>query len=266
MKTRNWDSDKLIAYSLFWLCHGHPFQYLEGLLGMERTNLWKRFMKVIHSVLPWAKSQISFPSVSDWISATSDELRTEYPSVLFFFVDGTVLKIWAPSDEKVMCTCFNSKHNHHGLVFFIVVMPNGRILYVSDVHDGSTHDKTHWNSSGVIEILKEAYPVQTEGCTYAVGGDKAYPGLKRPEGWASYVTMTAEEMEDGMLDQHDYFRDVGIARFRAVVEWAIGAVKKWKILENECFLTHVQISELQEMLIVICALTNHQLNAHGGTW
>ena len=138
--------------------------------------------------------------------------------------------------------------------------------YVSDVRDGSIHDKTHWNSSGVIEILKEAYPVQTEGFTYAVGGDKAYPGLKRPEGWASYVTMTAEEMEDGMLDQHNYFRDAGIARFRAVVEQVIGAVKKWKILENECFLTHVQISELQEMLVVICALTNHQLNSHGGSW
>ena len=66
------------------------------------------------------------------------------------------------------------------------------------------------------------------------------------------MTMTAEEMEDGMLDQCDYFRDAGIARFRAVVEQVIGAVKKWKIMENECFLTHVQISELQDMLVVIC--------------
>ena len=94
-----------------------------------------------------------------WIAATSAELRNEYCFVLFFFVDGTVLKIWTPSDKKVAHACFNSKHNHHGLVFFIVVAPNGRILYVSDVCDGSTHDKAHWNSSGVIEILKEAYPV-----------------------------------------------------------------------------------------------------------
>ena len=42
MKTCSWDPNKLIAYSLFWLHHGHPFQYLEGLLGMERTNLQKR--------------------------------------------------------------------------------------------------------------------------------------------------------------------------------------------------------------------------------
>ena len=55
--------------------------------------------------------------------------------------------------------------------------------------------------------------------------------MKRPEGWASYVTMTAEQMEDGMLDQLNYFRDAGIARFRAVVEQVIGAVKKWKIME-----------------------------------
>ena len=41
VKTCNWDLNKLFAYSLFWLRHGHPFQYLEGLLGMERTNLQK---------------------------------------------------------------------------------------------------------------------------------------------------------------------------------------------------------------------------------
>ena len=47
--------------------------------------------------------------------------------------------------------------------------------------------------------------------------------------------MTAEEEEDGMKDQVDFFRDSGIARIRAVVERTICAEKKWRILRNESF-------------------------------
>ena len=266
IQVRQWETDKLATYCLFWLKHGFPFSMLQGFLQKEKCNLRKLFMKVIHSIVPWAKEQLKFPSVDTWISSTPDEMKAAFPSVLFFFVDGTVLRIKMPMDEKTARATFNSKHGYHGYVFFIVVMPNGKIAFVSGIRDGSTHDKSHWNQSGAVESLKQAYPVRTEGYSYAIGGDKAYPGLQRPDGWKSYVTMTAEEVEGGIRDQVHFFRDAGIARFRAVVERAIGAVKKWRLLENEAFLTKVRVKELEEILLVICALTNYQLNDHGGTW
>ena len=145
-------------------------------------------------------------------------------------------------------------------------MPNGQIVYVSVAHEGSVHDKTHWNQSGVVNLLKEAYPLRSEEHTFAIGGDKAYPGLERPDGWKNVVTMTAEVEEDGMKDQVHFFRDAGIARFRAVVERTICAVKKWRILRNESFMTKIAVQELYELLLVICALTNYQLQCHEGTW
>ena len=133
-------------------------------------------------------------------------------------------------------------------------------LYVAGVREGSVHDKTHGNQSGVVYLLKEAYPLTSEEHTFAIGGDKAYPGLERPDGWKSIVTM------DGMKDKVDFFRDSGIAKFRAVVERTICAVKKWRILRNESFLTKIDGNELNELHLVICALTNYQLQYHGGTW
>jgi hypothetical protein len=65
---------------------------LQGFLQKEKCNLRKLFMKVIHSIVPWAKEQLKFPSVDTWISSTPDEMKAAFPSVLFFFVDGTVLK------------------------------------------------------------------------------------------------------------------------------------------------------------------------------
>ena len=226
----------------------------------------KLFMRVVHSLVPWAMSFLKFPSIEAWSASSPASLKSKYPTHLFFFVDGTIMKINAPQDEKTACAFFNFKHGYHGYVFFLAVMPNGQIVYVSGVREGSVHDKTHWNQSGVVNLLKEAYPLRSEEHTFAIGGDKAYPGLERPDGWKSIVTMTAEVEEDGMKDKVDFFRDSGIARFRAVVERTICAVKKWRILRNESFLTKIDGNELNELLLVICALTNYQLQYHGGTW
>jgi hypothetical protein len=67
-----------------------------------------------------------------------------------------------------------------------------------------------------------------------------------------------------MKDQVHFFRDAGIARCRAVVERTICAVKKWRILRNKSFLTKIDVWKLNELLLVICALTNYQLQCHGG--
>jgi hypothetical protein len=45
-------------------------------------------------------------------------------------------------------------------------------------------------------LLKEADPLRSEEHPFAIGGDKAYPDLERPDGWKSIVSMnlTPHEM------------------------------------------------------------------------
>ena len=66
----------------------------------------------------------------------------------------------------------------HAWVFFVVVSPDGRIVFVSKAMPGSIHDKTHWKRSSGPEELSKNYPKPAEGKTFCLGGDKAYKVFK----------------------------------------------------------------------------------------
>ena len=108
-------------------------------------------------------------------------------------------------------------------LFFIVVTPTGRIVYISSIDTGNTHDSTSWNlakafppwlvgmdknktceerkdnktfiSSLKVEKEGEGEEEEEKRYTFALGGDKAYPQILLPKGWSLYVTSTAGEKE-----------------------------------------------------------------------
>lgn len=95
----------------------------------------------------WAISEISLPSSSEWYACNTQRLEDIYPGFLFFFVDGTVLPIFAPSDIQRYKKTYNVKHSTCTLSYFIVCAPDGRIVYVSMVDSGSTHDASAWDDA-----------------------------------------------------------------------------------------------------------------------
>jgi hypothetical protein len=246
---------------------GFEFLLIEKLVNVSDDAMRRHLFEVMRAVEPWSRSQIEMPTVEDWYYfLTPQELKTAYPNTLFFFVDGTVIEKWDSDDTKVARASFNTKHNIPAYVFFVLVAPNGRIVYLSDVRLGSTHDKTHWGSSSAVSMLNKAYPYLDTNFNYALGGDKAYPGLKRPNGWLSYVTMTAEEeVEEGKAGV-DYIKDPDTAPYRGVVERAIGAIKRWQILENIALISRLTFAELELLLLTISALTNYQLKIRNKPW
>ena len=279
---RTWEFGDFCSSMLVWMRQGFSFTFLSSFLEIHPTNLRRQFFRAIHKLRGWAQSKIYFPSIADWqqISQSHPKLYALYPNTLFFWIDGTVVKVWCPKDSKAARSFYNKKHGHHAYVFFIVVMPNGSIVYLSNVMDGTEHDKTHWNLSDGPDLLAATYPNIPEGLQLAIGGDKAYGGVRRPEGWANHVTRTVEEEthNEESVDQNpepkgkkkewwcEYTKDPKIARYRAVIERSIGAMKKWQILANEALISRVTLEELHDLLLLIAALTNVQLKTHNTSW
>lgn len=52
---------------------------------------------------------------------------------------------------------YNVDHAINAWKFFIVVAPDGMIVYVSRVMGGSESDKTHFNESEAPDLLEERY-------------------------------------------------------------------------------------------------------------
>ena len=72
---------------------------------------------------------------------------------------------------------------------------DGKIVYISNVRSETEHDKTHWNKSNAPDLLEQLYCSEWNGKTLLIGGDKAYRGMRRPNGWENRVTKSAEEEE-----------------------------------------------------------------------
>jgi hypothetical protein len=61
-------------------------------------------------------------------------------------------------------------------------------------------------------------------------------------------------------------RTPDIACWRGVVERSIGAIKKWKILENEHYMTRISGVLLEKLLTIICALVNRERSLNAKSW
>ena len=111
------------------------------------------------------------------------------------FTDGSVLQTFECSDPALARAMRSGKHSIPAYVFFVVVSPRGRIVYVSDyVVGGSVHDSVHWQVSDVVKWFKEPYPTAftATGKRRAVFGDKAYPCINTPDDWQLIITKTGE--------------------------------------------------------------------------
>jgi hypothetical protein len=275
MVRSKWDPSFLFSCFMVWMRRGMTFQFLSHFVGKNECTLRRQFYRTIEDLEPWAKEQIKWPTLEMWKLKHNEKLRNAYPKTLFFWVDGTVIKMWCPKDTKTARVFYNKKHGHHSYVFFVAVTPDGEIVYVSECMGGTEHDKTHWNNSTAPDELKGRYT--SDEFTFSTSGDKAYKGMRRPQGFHNHVTMTGlleeddEEEEEGEVKDEwwrgNYTCDAGIARFRAVVERTIGAIKKWLVLMNVALITKISYTLMQKLVVLCCALTNHQLrNNKTGTW
>jgi hypothetical protein len=205
------------------------------------------------------------------------ELKKQFPDYYIFFTDGTVLELFDPIDPESHRWFWNTKHQMTAWSFFIVITPNGRIVYVSDVYGGSVYDKTSWNNSDINDLLKEKYgsaPTLIIGGRkkLAMSGDKAYIRQELPDGWFGLYTASAAagDEDDPEYDANRALPDdptricnPEIAPFRSAVERAIMAIKRYRALCNIRTMSSNRKdfeSHLNNLIRLACALCNWALD------
>lgn len=150
---------------------------------------------------------------------------------------------------------WNNKHKIHAFSFFVIVAPDGRIVYVSTVDNGNVHDKTAWEESGVVDELEDFYSEKTANFQFAVGGDKAYPNMTVPKGWHKYITKSGEKEASEKSTQLHFSPE--IAKHRAVVERTIGKIKDWLILTRKYYLGFEK-ARVEKIVFIIANLVNQE--------
>jgi hypothetical protein len=245
---------------------------------VSRQTIRNWMDRILENLAKWGQSKIKWPTPEEWQCDSSRILQKEeysdYAKKLFFFVDGSVLKLFDTSDIRISRDMRNGKHGCSAFVFFIMVTPAGRIVYVSeDIREGTCHDKTHFLEDGVVVKVEKEYPshvVMIDSIEYqlVLGGDKAYPFAPLPKGWHWYITKSGEDTKDvnqkgeevgkraSKASLPNVIFDPGFARLRSVVERSIGRVKAWPIFSAPHHLDTK--ARAQQLLLISIGLLNWQ--------
>jgi hypothetical protein len=225
--------------------------YLEG-ERVPYSTLHDWWCKILEGLAVWGDTKVKLLSHDEWIKELSPiyekEKYSTYRQMFFYYVDGSIIQTKDTSCPEASRAMRNGKHQCPSFVFFIIVAPTGRIVYLSEeIREGKVHDKTHFNEEEVKKKLEEKYQEDglEEGWKYVMCGDKAYPFIAVPDGWLVYITKSGEDTKD--IDEdgnevgvaaknaklpHVYF-DPGIARLRGVVERVIGRIKSWGFFQSK---------------------------------
>jgi hypothetical protein len=200
------------------------------------------FTHGLYSILQRAlKSAEAVPSSND--KELQDVLSKEDIAVDNLLLhDGTGREIPRPVDDELQKEQYSGKKKKHTVKNAVIITAVCLILYVSRTFSGRIHDKT---------IADEAYSIP-RGFTLAQ--DTGYQGY-RPEGVKIIQPQKKPKGKELTPEQKESNRK--ISSFRVRVEHAIGSVKRYRIVKDECRLRNNNF--VDSILLYCAALHNYRL-------
>lgn len=226
---------------------------------------------------------ISLPSIEEWSRQSSEEYATGmdlFPQELMIIIDGTSLPIKTPENERIRTQMWVTYKHHHAWRYLVAVLPNGRIVFVSELQEGKILDSDQYNRSGLRDLLRNTYPSEScpSGWKFCLVGDKGYIYIVPPPGWDLLLTKSGElelrESRDGQTSAPDsgdpalggsFIRrfDMSIAPVRSVVERSISLIKRWPRISQASGSFKAGDRMLTSMVLIAAAYANHLIET---TW
>jgi hypothetical protein len=219
----------------------NPIQELQAdLFGIEQKQCYELvhgLREILHIALEMSNS---VPSQTD--EELQDILINQSETDKILLHDGTEREIPRPRDEEAQKEKYSGKKKKHTVKNAIIINSLCMVLFVSQTLNGSVHDKT----------IADSYYTIPRG--YSLAQDTGYQGYK-PEG----VTIIQPTKKPGGKDltQEQKSENQKISSFRVRVEHAIGSVKRYRIVKDECRLRKNMF--VNNIILTCAALHNFRL-------
>ena len=210
---------------------------------MAKDNFRNLVIKTANDLSEAVGDQIAWPS----LNLLRSESKIE--NSLCFVIDATSLPILKPSTHQISRAMWVQYKKHYAFRYTVITLLSGRIVYTSDIYDGSTNDDKAFNTVlGLRKILGERYSAASlpSAEKFALGGDKGYVFCAPPTGWKLLITQSGVlEVSHGSVQTEapttgdpaasssaDFERvfSKDWAGPRATVERAIGRIKRFDSL------------------------------------
>ena len=204
-------ADKLL-FILFYF-RQYPTQEVQGYLfgiGQPQANEWiHRLTGVLNQALG---DELQLPERRP---AKLVEVLAACPE-LTFLIDGTERPINRPQDKDDQKTYYSGKQKAHTVKNNVITVRGGKVLYLSDTHEGKKSDK---------KIADE------EGYCFPPGSkllkDSGFQGYE-PEGVTTF--QPKKKPRNGELTADEKLLNRAVSSLRVEVEHQIGGIKRCQIV------------------------------------
>lgn len=173
--------------------------------------------------------------------------RDSYPTT-FCILDATELLSESPSSLPLQSRCFSSYKGHTTHKGLVAIAPNGCIIFVSELYNGSISDLALTEESGFLELL----PLVPRGKSVMADRGFEIQHLLLKHGILLNIPPFTE---DGYLSAKDVVETQKIARVRIHVERVIGQVKKTFLILRQ--IVPASISGSINQIWTVCCLLNN---------
>jgi hypothetical protein len=193
----------------------YPTFDLAGLLfdlDRSQANRW------MHRLQPLVEQALGEKLALPKRQLTSlEEFVEAFPTVERVMLDGTERPIQRAKDYEQQKTDYSGKKKRHTRSHLGAVVPDRRILVLSQAYPGKAHDKGILNTEGWAEWIPDEVKIQ---------GDSGFQGLQN-----EYVNVEIphKKPKGGELTAEQKAENRALAQERVVVEHAFGGLKRYGI-------------------------------------
>ena len=168
---------------------------------------------------------------------------TELVPHLRLLVDGTHILRCRPDDKEQRKASYSGKKKQFTYNVQVITNCASLILNISEAVDGSTHDyalfKKHLDGAGAW-LLELAETCRAEEKKLEMASDLGYKGIDKDYPQFDHIQGTKRLRKDnpnyepkrGGLSEEQARRNKAVSRIRIPVEWAMGDMKRYRILRG----------------------------------
>ena len=215
----------------------NPIQQLQAFL-FDMTQ--KQCNQFVHSLTIVLEDTLTNASVMPATTAQQllEKLQNEEEIILFH--DGTEREIPRPVDEDAQKENYSGKKKKHTLKNGLIVTTLLTILFMGATVSGSTHDK---------KIADQQYYAALESAKAIITlfQDTGYQGFA-PEGVIIKQGSKKQKGKELTIEQKQ--NNKALSSIRIMVEHAIGSIKRYRIVKDEC---RLRKNRYPYKIMAICA-------------
>ena len=242
-----------LFFTLMVLRSAMPLRVASTLFGVHETTGGRAFTTWLNYLYRSLRRLVRLPSREEVDKFSPGNFCDQGYAAVAMVLDATELEVCSSWQTDMNWAMYSTYKGRQTVKLLVETTPGGASCYIGNAYPGRMTDVEVVRVSGVVGDMREGGLSHNGVMLMADKGFNAMSPLLIKEG-IHYVAPPFKRQNKGQFTEPGMDSNREVANFRIHVERAIGAVKKWRIVDTK--VNHKQLDDVAMCFHVVAALVN----------